>query len=202
MKKAKVACTALLVGLLAAGPAMASIAVSIEPVAQVVDIGDPLITVDIVADIPVDDAIVQWGVDLSYNASVIELFGGSWATAVSINETLFDAAYAPDGDELCALVPAEDVNVSGNDILLATVSFVPVGLGLSNVCPSDSNPLSWNGSFWEGTGDLTEGFLKDPPPVGAYIPADYTCGTIEVTPEPTTLALLAFGGLAVIRRRR
>jgi hypothetical protein len=183
-------CVAAL-GLLAASPAWATITVSLDPAAQSVDISAPSVSVDIVADIPEADAIVQWGLDLSYDNLVLGLSGGTWLDAVTINTALFDVAVAPDGDELSALVPFGDAPLWGANILLATVEFVPAGLGTSPLDLSDSN----------AGGDLTEGFALDPPPTGAFADVTYVPGEITVTPEPGTLALLALGGLCLLRRR-
>jgi hypothetical protein len=48
---------------------------------------------------------------------------------------------------------------------------------------------------------LTEGFALNPPPAGEFADVTYVPGEITVTPEPGTLALLALGGLTLIRRR-
>ena len=177
--------------LLMASPAWATITVSIEPASQSVDILAPSVSVNIVADIPEADAIVQWGIDLSYNGSILDLAGGDWFSAVAINETLFDTATAPDGDALSALVPVASAPLWGDDLLLATVTFTPAGVGTSPLTLSDSHAL----------GDNTEGFALNPPPVGAFGEVTYVGGEITVTPEPCSMALLALGGLALLRRR-
>ncbi len=179
------------IGLLAASPAWATITVMLDPPAQSVAISAPSVSVDILADIPEADAIVQWGLDLSYDSPILALSGGSWANAVTINTALFDVAVAPDGDELSALVPFSAAPLWGSNVLLATVEFVPVGLGTSPLVLSDSN----------GAGDLTEGFALDPPPTGVFADVAYVLGAITVTPEPATIALLALGGLCLLRRR-
>ena len=178
--------------LLMASPAWATITVSIEPASQSVDILAPSVSVDIVADIPETDAIVQWGLDLDFDGLILGLSGGSWFDAVAINETLFDTATSGDGDALSALVPPLDAPLWGNDLVLATVTFTPVGLGTSPLTLSDDN-VSEN--------DLTEGFALNPPPVGAFADVTYVGGEITVTPEPGAIALLAFGGLCLLRRR-
>ena len=56
---------------------------------------------------------------------------------------------------------------------------------------SDDNPA-----------DLSEGFALDPPPIGAFADVIYVPGSITVTPEPASLALLLLGGVACVSRRR
>ncbi|MCB9865563.1 MAG: PEP-CTERM sorting domain-containing protein [Phycisphaerales bacterium] len=182
---------AVALGLALASPAWATITVALTPAVQSVDIADPSVAVNIVADIPQADAIIHWGLDLDFDNLVVDLSGGSWASAVSVNTALFNAATAPDGDALTALVAPAASPLWGDDLLLATVTFVPAGLGTTALTLSDDN----------GTGDLTEGFSLNPPPVGAFADVTYIGGQITVTPEPGTLALIALGGLVLIRRR-
>jgi hypothetical protein len=171
---------------------MGAIDVYVVPEYQTLDETVPGATasVDLIADIPEPDAIVGWGMDLNFDDVLLDLFGGGWDTAVTIGP-LFDAAYAPDGDYLAGLVPMDCL--WGEDILLATVTFVddPLGgLGVSQITPCDSNPP-----------DLTEGFALCPPPEGEFAEVNYYCGAIEVIPEPASLSLLALCGLLALRRR-
>jgi len=188
MMKAKVACTALLVGLLVAAPATAGIVASIEPGYQAVDIAAGTTTVDIVADITEDCAIVQWGLDLTLDGASVSILNGSWEDAVLINSPTFDPVYAPDDDWLAAIVPAAVpfVPVWGDDIVLATVTFDLVVEGLTDlslsVTPGDDN----EGFFLEGSGTCAATFVD---------------GTINVIPEPASLALIVLCGLAIRRRR-
>jgi hypothetical protein len=184
---------AVLVAVAVSSSAWATITVTVEPGVSL----PGQASVDIVADIPADDAIVGWGVDLSYNPAILGLAGGGWDTAVAIGPA-FDEVFAADGDFLAGLVPFAGAPLSGNDVVLATVTFDILASDLTELCVSDTNPLVWNGSFWQGFGDLTEGFALNPPPVGAFAPAAYSCVTI---PEPASLMLLAAGGLLALRRR-
>ena len=177
--------------LCAAGAASAAIIVSVEPDYQFVPLTAGTATVDIVADIPEADAIIQWGIDLDIggDANVSIAAGG-----IAINEVLFDAVYAPDGDELAALVPAEETPLWGDDILLATITLDLNTNGLADLVPTDDNAYNGQGP------DLTEGFTLDPN-VGGYGQVIYNSGQIFV-PEPGAAVLLAMGGLALLRRRR
>ncbi|MFH1419463.1 MAG: hypothetical protein ABII12_14400 [Planctomycetota bacterium] len=181
MMKAKVACTALLVGLLVAAPATAGIVVSIDPAYQQVNIALGTTTVDIVADISLDCAIVQWGLDLGLIGTSVSI------NNVAINEVAFDAVFAPDGDDLAAIVPIADIPLSGNGILLATVTFNLDAEGLTDLALSDT------------PGDDNEGFFLYPS--GYCTELTYVDGAINVVPEPAALALLVLCGLAIRRRR-
>lgn len=180
--KSKIVCAVLLVGFLAASPAAATITVYVDPPDKTVLLSEGTTTVDITADIPMEDAIVGWGMDL-------DLLGTSVSIANIAIGPLFDAAISnPDGDGLAALVPLG--SLYGTDLLLATVTFNLNHLGSTGLVPNDDNPP-----------DLTEGFALNPPPAGAFATVIYCCGAINVVPEPASLVLLALGGLVVLRRR-
>ena len=173
----------VVLGLLMASPAMATIDVYLAPANQVVDIANGTTTVDLVADIPLADAIIGWGLDLS--------LGGDLNVS-NINVAIapaFDAVAALDGDGLAGLVNFMNVPVSGSGVVLATVTFSLDALGTTSLTLSDNSP-----------GDVTEGFARDDSPPDFAI-VSYTGGSIEVVPEPASLALLLLGGVAVLRRR-
>jgi len=79
-------------------------------------------------------------------------------------------------------------SVTGTSALV-TFSFTAVGIGNALFAVGDHN----------AGGDLTEGFALDPSGFGTV---SYSAISINVIPEPATLALLILGGMAAIRRRR
>ena len=166
----------VLLGLLA-GPALAgTIDVYVVPASQSVNISAGTATVNLVANIPVTDPLIAFGLDLDLTGSSVT-YGGA---AV---DGFFDAAYAPDGDGLAGLVHVPPGSITGNGIVLATITLNLVSLGTTQLMPGYT------------IGDVFEG-LSTPPGfnAGAFFP-----GTIEVTPEPAALALL---GLGLLLRRR
>lgn len=177
IQKCRLLCSLLAVGALALS-ASADITVSFSPQHSTVVVGNT-VPVDIVADIPEADAILGWGLDLTVDDPMI----ASWA--LNSIGPLFDPIVAnPDGDLLGGLVPPPG-NVWGN-VVLATIDFTGLQIGVSGLTLSDSSP-----------GDPTEGFALDP--VGLAT-VNYVAGTICVIPEPAALALLALAGLLIRRR--
>jgi hypothetical protein len=169
-------CTALLIGLLAS-PALAGIIVSFNPPAQSVNISAGTAMVDIVANIPEADAIIGWGLDVGLTGPAVSLI-----PPPSIASPPFDPAFAPDGDGLAGLV-APPGTVFGPNVVLATLTFSLDALG-TTLLDASTTP-----------GDLTEGFMTE---LG-FAGVQFVQGSITVTPEPASLALL--GLLALLRRR-
>jgi len=179
LDKFKVVCLALVLGGLAMS-ASADIAVSLNPSYTLIDLNSPMppYYVDIVADIPEADAIVGWGLDLD-----VALPGVADWTFVTVGPA-WTGTPAPDGDDLAGL--AFPTPVFGTGVVLARVEFTGYSVGLTGVLPGVTPT------------DLNEGFVKLG---GAFVPATFAGGEVEVVPEPATLTLLALVGLVVLRRR-
>ena len=177
--KVKALCCAALLGLLV-GPAMAAsvpVTVYISPECQYdVDIAEGTATVDILADIPQEDAIIGFGVDLAIDNPIVTPIG------VTIGSS-FDAVTAPDGDELAGMV-MPPTPIYGDGIVLATVDLSLDALGTVNLTPGATD------------GDLFEGLMT---PDGFVAEIDWIPGCIEIVPEPASMLLLALG--ALLRRR-
>lgn len=176
--KLKALCSLLLLGLLIS-PASANIMVSFVPQDTQVALDDGPFLVDIVANIPQADAVVGWGLDLTVLDPLVAA-----PTGVFTIGPAWIAADTMDGDGLAGLAFPDAV--WGNGIVLASIEFMPLDLGVTDVTLSDDSPT-----------DLTEGFAKFS---SGFASVDYVGGTIEVIPEPATLLLLTLGGL-VLRRR-
>ena len=175
--KLKALCCAALLGLFV-GPAMAAsvpLIVYISPECQEFEVPGGTTMVDIVADIPEEDAIIGFGIDLAIDNPIVTPIG------VTIPGP-FDPVFAPDGDELAGIV-APPVPVWGDGIVLATVE---VSL--------DAEGVAWLTPGYT-MGDLFEGFQT---PDGLVAEVEFVPGCI-IIPEPATLVLLALGTL--LRRR-
>jgi hypothetical protein len=174
-----ITCAALLATVLAA-PASADIVVSVDPAVKVANVSD-VFAVDIVADIPVGEEIIGWGMDFTIaNPAVASQIGPPTIGG------LWDPAATNDGDDLAgAQFPPN--GIAGTGVLLATIILQADAIGSTDLVLGVT-PL-----------DTTEGFvLAD---LSGFANVVFEDGLL-IVPEPTTLALLGFGALALIRRRR
>jgi hypothetical protein len=174
----------LAVACVAVSPAQGVVALDFVPqfttipnVGGTVDIDIVMDTYDTFPGQPV--SILGWGIDLLYDNTKLMV------TNVVIGPE-WDPAFAPDGDGLAGLRFPN--GISGQDILLATVTVQGLAPGVWTIASGNSYPQ-----------DLTEGFALDPTGFEQVVLEDFAA--ITVLPEPTALALLALGGLVVFRRR-
>jgi len=175
--------TAVLAVLWASG-AGAAITVALDPADPTIDAVGQTATVDILANIPESEPVVGWGMDLQIENGTL----GWWLLQVIGPE--FVAVFAPDGDELAALVPPPN-SVWGSPVLLATVEITGTAVGTTDLLPGDSHP-----------DDLAEGFVLDPAAGGGYAEITYVPGTLTVLPEPSSALLLFLAAGLTLRRRR
>lgn len=172
--------------LLANPSARGTIIVRFDPPQNQVNHGETLM-VNLVADLG-NEPVIGWGLDVAFDPVLLSQVGGP---AIG---PFWETTYTPDGDGLTGSVnpfsdPDQDGtfgSVSGNDVLLATLTFLAVGLGQTNLTASYTLT------------DLNEGFPLDSTGFATVI---FQPAQIQVTPEPTTVALIVAGAFFWARRR-
>jgi len=174
--------------LVAAWPAAGDIVVTVQPSETVVEVGD-YFTVDLLADIPLADAIVGWGMDLSFDGSILS---HDPLVDVAIGPA-FIPALAPDGDKLAGLFfgpPPPPPGLSGDDVLLATMTFEALMPGSTSL----------NGGIT--LGDPSEGFIGPglPAPVRTVLFSDASV-TVIPAPAGVVLGLIGLGVVGWVKRR-
>lgn len=142
------------------GAARGGLVVRFDTPERTVGLGE-VFTIDILADI--EDPLVGWGLDLSFDPSVLSL-----VDSPAIGPRWFPA-FAPDGDGLAGL--AFPNSVWGAGVLLASVTFSGVIIGETDLTLSTT------------PGDITEGFALDP--TGFAQPV-IESAHVFVVPEPAT----------------
>jgi len=160
------------------GPARGSLVVRFDTPERTVGLGDDF-TIHILAD--VGDPLVGWGLDLSFDPSIL-----SWVGSPAIGPRWFPGS-APDGDGLAGVAFPD--SVSGAGVVLASVTFSALTFGETDLRLSTT------------PGDLTEGFALDP--TGFAQPV-FESAHVFVVPEPSAgvfgvLVLLIIGGLPARR---
>jgi len=176
--RGRTALSLLMLGVVAATPALATVTVWFDAQDSNVAPGE---NVDVVIMAEFSDAIIAWGIDLT-------IADESVATLVDID--IADPPWvalprARDGDGLAGIAFPEGVS---GITPLATLTFLGGDIGTTAIS------LSYD------LDDEAEGFALDPPPDELDLDVTFIDGTITV-PEPGSLALFALCGLAALRRR-
>jgi hypothetical protein len=164
-----------------ASSANADIIVRFETPDVVVDLGATF-DLNIVADIPITEPVLGWGLDLTIDDPAIvsrlagQIIGGEW-----------DAGFATDGDGLAGLAPFgfPPTSVSGDGVLLATLTLSADAVGQTDLFLSAT------------AGDFSEGFALEFP--GAFADVTFESGQVTVIPAPGAV-LLAILGLPCVGR--
>lgn len=173
-------CAILAITALTVSAATADIDVYLNPVDSTIAAPGLTTNVEILADIPEADGILGWGLDLTVDIPAI-----ASVTNVTIGP-LWGPGAGGDGDNLSGTSFPPDHGVWGTGVLLATVELTGGSVGVSGLTLSDDYPA-----------DLAEGFALYPT---GFATVNYIPGTVEVLPEPASIALLVLGALALRRR--
>ena len=171
------------------------------PTDQTYNVGDTL-AYDLYADIDIEDAIMGFGFDLSFDQGSTYISNpgdsGSYPTFDSFtgNSNLF--YYEPffdDGDTISGWRTFLEPDVSGLGIKLGTFSFTANALGIETIT------LGADSLGQTGAEGLVRGFSATNPG-GAFMPNIPTAIAAPV-PEPGTILLVATGliGLAGFRKK-
>lgn len=158
------------------GTGRGELVVRFDPPQRTVGLGETF-SIDILADI--SDPLLGWGLDLSFDPSILAQLGTPGIGPQWIS------AFAPDGDGLAALAFPE--SVSGMNILLASVTFSAAALGETDLMLSTT------------PGDFTEGFALDPT---GFAEPGFHSAHVVVVPEPATgfLAVIALSSIGLATR--
>jgi len=171
-KTVTIAAIALLLGV---SPALGDVTVGFDQPSYIVTYGE-VFDVDIVATFTED--ISAWGLDLNIDDETV-----AWLDSFGVNDPPWTPVLSSlDGDLLGGLIFG---SVGPGTHTLATLTFM-AGV-MDGTTPIS---LSYN--------DEDEGFLQTDDGLDDVM---YEGARITVVPEPASLALLALGGIALLRRR-
>ncbi len=167
-----------------------ALTITVLPSESQLTVGD-FFHVDIIADIAQSESVIGWGLDFSFDQTLLSL-----SAPPTINTALWRQIYAADGDGLAAALPSFlSPAVYGEDLLLATLTMEAIDAGFSSL------GISYTAS------DRREGFSRK---TGFVTNIQYIQAAVEVSaptapvPEPATIGLLGMGlmGLACVARKR
>ena len=162
------------------GVADAALAISMNPVEGVVSVGE-VATYEIVAIIPFTAKLFYWGGDLVFGRpSGSNQIQGQVSLVGTTMNPYWEANPGTDADGLCG---SNRAGITGT-VVLFSFDVKGVTEGFLTV------------SFTQTPGDSYEIFGTSPSEVALV-----RQGTIQVVPEPATLAMMLFGGLIMSRRR-
>lgn len=163
--------------------AVADITVRFETPNVTVGLGQSF-DLNILADIPDTEPVIGWGLDLIIDNDLIasrdpgQTIGSDWISAAAL-----------DGDGLAGLAPFgfPPVSITGDSVLLATVTLTATGIGQTDLLLATT------------IGDLSEGFALD---FAGFAAVNFEAGQFTVIPEPATNTLAVLGFVLACLQRR